>query len=338
MAERQQSSGAKVGFLSILTGEWIEIPESARLLTNKQVLAHYIHLDKARDTRTDQVVALKKRKIERKTAGIPICYLREINILLNLRHDNIVEMREVAVGNSLDSMFLVMEYCEQDLASLLDNMSSPFSESQKLFSNALYKIFQVKCIMMQLLKADFGLARKYEMSVKPMTPMVVTLWYRAPELLLGSKEQSTAIDMWSAGCILGELLAHRPLLPGRSEIEQIDLIVDMFGTPSESIWPGFSMLPEMEKITLKKQPYNNVRATFPWLTDSGIRLLNLLFMYNPKKRATAEDALENSYFKEQPLPCDPELMPSFPQHRLKRKSAQEKDEDQYVPFTKLSVF
>jgi cyclin-dependent kinase 10 len=76
--------------------------------------------------------------------------------------------------------------------------------------------------------------------------------------------------MWSTGCIFGELLAHKPLLPGRSEIHQLELIIELFGTPSEAIWPGFNDLPGMADINLKKQPYNNVRHTFPWLTDAGM--------------------------------------------------------------------
>ena len=172
--------------------------------------------------------------------------------------------------------------------------------------------------------ADFGLARKYGLPLEPMTPMVVTLWYRAPELLFGSKTHSAAIDIWAAGCILGELLAHHPIMPGRSEIHQIELIVEMFGTPNDTIWPGFSRLPMLEKFTLRKQPYNNLRHHFPWLSEAGIRLLNFLFMYHPEKRATASDCLDSSYFKEQPYPCDIEMMPSFPQHRLYRKSAKER--------------
>ena len=78
---------------------------------------------------------------------------------------------------------------------------------------------------------------------------MVTLWYRPPELLLNSKVQTTAIDMWSAGCILGELLAHKPLLPGKSEINQLDLIVELLGTPNDQIWPGLSSLPSMQGST-----------------------------------------------------------------------------------------
>lgn len=294
---------------------------------------------RAHDTKTDEIVALKKVRMDKERDGIPISSLREINLLLKLRHPNIVELKEVVVGNHLDSIFLVMGYCEQDLASLLENMQSPFSEAQ------------VKCIILQLLKglqylhenfiihrdlkvsnllmtdkgcvkiADFGLARAYGVPLKPMTPKVVTLWYRAPELLLGTKTQTTAIDMWAVGCILAELLAHKPLLPGSSEIHQIDLIVQLLGTPNENIWPGFSKLPLVGQYTLRKQPYNNLKHKFPWLSEAGLRLLNFLFMYDPKKRATAEDSLESSYFKEKPLPCESELMPTFPHHRNKRAAA-----------------
>lgn len=291
---------------------------------------------RARDTQTDEIVALKKVRMDKEKDGIPISSLREITLLLRLRHPNIVELKEVVVGNHLESIFLVMGYCEQDLASLLENMPTPFSEAQ------------VKCILLQVLRglqylhrsfiihrdlkvsnllmtdkgcvktADFGLARAYGVPVKPMTPKVVTLWYRAPELLLGTTTQTTSIDMWAVGCILAELLAHKPLLPGTSEIHQIDLIVQLLGTPSENIWPGFSKLPLAGQYSLRKQPYNNLKHKFPWLSEAGLRLLNFLFMYDPKKRATAGDCLESSYFKEKPLPCEPELMPTFPHHRNKR--------------------
>ncbi|XP_046536171.1 cyclin-dependent kinase 10 isoform X5 [Equus quagga] len=276
--------------------------------------------------------------MDKEKDGVPISSLREITLLLRLRHPNIVELKEVVVGNHLESIFLVMGYCEQDLASLLENMPTPFSEAQ------------VKCIVLQVLRglqylhrnfiihrdlkvsnllmtdkgcvktADFGLARAYGVPVKPMTPKVVTLWYRAPELLLGTTTQTTSIDMctgvWrseqlsqaqpallcrAVGCILAELLAHKPLLPGTSEIHQVDLIVQLLGTPSENIWPGFSKLPLVSQYSLRKQPYNNLKHRFPWLSEAGLRLLNLLFMYDPRKRATAGDCLESSYFKEKPL-------------------------------------
>lgn len=134
-----------------------------------------------------------------------------------------------------------------------------------------------------------------------MTPQVVTLWYRSPELLLGSPYQTTAVDMWALGCILGELLSHKPLLPGNTEIAQLELIIDLLGTPSETIWPDYSKMPAIQNFTLKQQPYNNLKPKFQYLSPAGLRLLNFLFMYDPKKRATADECLHSSYFKEPPL-------------------------------------
>ncbi|XP_022106467.1 cyclin-dependent kinase 10-like isoform X2 [Acanthaster planci] len=274
--------------------------------------------------------------MEKEKDGLPISGLREINLLINLRHENVVELKEVVVGSHLDSIFLVMMYCEQDLASLLDNMPAPFTEAQVkclalqmanglqyLHDNfVIHRDLKVSNLLLTdkgcLKIADFGLARTFGLPVESMTPRVVTLWYRAPEVLLGSSEQTTAIDMWAAGCIFGELLANQPMLPGTSELQQIQLIIDLLGTPSDSIWPGFTGLPMLEKYTLKNQPYNNLKQKFPWLSQAGLHLLNILFMYDPSKRASAQDCLDHSYFKEQPLPCDPKLMPTFPHHRNKR--------------------
>lgn len=274
--------------------------------------------------------------------GFPVSCLREISILKNCTHENVVKLKEVVVANELEKIYLVMEYCEQDLACLLDNMDKPFSESE------------VKCIIIQLLKglkylhdnyiihrdikvsnllltdegclkiADFGLARTFSVPSKAMTPNLVTLWYRPPELLFGATHHTTAVDQWAAGCILGELLLNKPLLPGKGEISQIDMIIDLLGTPSENIWPGFSQLPALQNFTLRPQPYNNIKTKFPNLSQAGLRLLNFLFMYDPKKRATAKESLDSSYFKEPPLPCNMRFLPTYPQHRNKKYSEKER--------------
>ncbi|XP_053674406.1 cyclin-dependent kinase 10 [Anopheles nili] len=303
---------------------------------------------RARDSASNEIVALKKVRIDQDIFkdGFPISGLREIQILKNCNHENVVRLKEVVVGNSLESIFLVMEFCEQDLASLLDNMDSPFSESQ------------VKCLIIQLLKglkhlhsnyiihrdlkvsnllltdngtlkiADFGLARYMSDSKKPMTPGLVTLWYRPPELLFGSAQQTTAVDMWATGCILGELLTHKPLLPGTSEISQIELIINLLGTPKSAIWPEFDSLPLVQNFTLKEQPYNNLKSKFPFLSKAGFELLNKLFMYNPQSRASAKQCLISKYLNEAPLPCDPKLMPTFPHHRDMKNKPTEKTDDQ----------
>ncbi|KAH9392580.1 Cyclin-dependent kinase 10, partial [Tyrophagus putrescentiae] len=287
---------------------------------------------RARDSKSGEILALKRMRVEKLREGIGISSIREINLLRSLKHPNIVQFREVAVGKGLDNVFMVMEYAEQDLASLIDHRIH-FTESQ------------IKCLMQQLFRglhylhmnyivhrdlkvqnllltdkgelkiADFGLARKYGNPSEPMSPFVVTLWYRAPELLFQSVYQSTAIDMWAAGCIFGELVLQRPILPGRSEMAQIDLIIDLIGTPNDKIWPGFSALSIPRSFNLKKQPFNNIAHVFAAASTASVRLLNLLLIYDPRKRATADECLGSSYFKESPLPCDPSVMPSFPQRR-----------------------
>lgn len=102
-------------------------------------------------------------------------------------------------------------------------------------------------------KADFGLARTFSLPRKPMTPNVVTLWYRAPEILLGDSHYSAAVDLWSAGCIMGELMQHRPLLPGNSDQEQLNHIINLLGTPNETIWPGFSLLSGTKLLNFQNQ-------------------------------------------------------------------------------------
>lgn len=307
-------------------------------------------VSRARNKKTGEIVALKKIKGKMEETGLPVGSVREITLLLGLRHRNIVELIEVVVGRSLESIYLVMQYCEQDLASLIDNMKQPFNEPQ------------VKCIMLQLLDglnylhdrfiihrdlklanllmtdkgrlkiADFGLARTFEEPPKVMTPVVVTLWYRAPEVLFGAKAQTTAVDLWSAGCIFGELLRHKPLLPGRSEFEQIDFIIDILGRPNDHIWPGFASLPMAKNFTsMSNQKFNTLKHKFHWVTDSALDLLHEFLTYDPKQRISAYRARKSRYFKEKPLPIKPELMPTFPQHRNKRfSSTQLAEEDSPV--------
>ncbi|KDO81984.1 hypothetical protein CISIN_1g004049mg [Citrus sinensis] len=300
---------------------------------------------RARDKKTGEIVALKKVKMEKEREGFPLTSLREINILLSFHHPSIVDVKEVVVGSNLDSIFMVMEYMEHDLKGLMETMKQPFSQSE------------VKCLMLQLLEGikylhdnwvlhrdlktsnlllnnrgelkicDFGLARQYGSPLKPYTHLVVTLWYRAPELLLGSKQYSTAIDMWSLGCIMAELLSKEPLFNGKSEFDQLDKIFKTLGTPNEKIWPGFSKLPGV-KVNFIKHQYNLLRKKFPAtsftgspvLSDAGFDLLNSLLTYDPDKRITAEAALNHDWFREVPLPKSKDFMPTFPaQHAQDRR-------------------
>ncbi|TQD96775.1 hypothetical protein C1H46_017668 [Malus baccata] len=301
---------------------------------------------RAMDKKTKEIVALKKVKMEKEREGFPLTSLREINILLSLHHPSIVDVKEVVVGSNLDSIFMVMEYMEHDLKALMETKKQPFSQSE------------VKCLMLQLLAGvkylhdnwvlhrdlktsnllmnnrgelkicDFGLARQYGSPLKPYTHLVVTLWYRAPELLLGAKEYSTAIDMWSLGCIMAELLSKEPLFNGKTEFDQLDKIFKILGTPNETIWPGYSKLPGV-KVNFVKHPYNLLRKKFPAtaftgspvLSDAGFNLLNRLLTYDPEERITAGDALNHEWFREVPLPTTKEFMPTFPaQHAQDRRT------------------
>uniref|UniRef100_A0A4X2M9C2 cyclin-dependent kinase n=1 Tax=Vombatus ursinus TaxID=29139 RepID=A0A4X2M9C2_VOMUR len=296
---------------------------------------------RAKDKKTDEIVALKRLKMEKEKEGFPITSLREINTILKAQHPNIVTVREIVVGSNMDKIYIVMNYVEHDLKSLMETMKQPFLPGE------------VKTLMIQLLRGvkhlhdnwilhrdlktsnlllshagilkvgDFGLAREYGSPLKAYTPVVVTLWYRAPELLLGAKEYSTAIDMWSVGCIFGELLTQKPLFPGKSEIDQINKVFKDLGTPSEKIWPGYNDLPAVKKMTFTEYPYNNLRKRFgALLSDQGFDLMNKFLTYYPGRRINAEDGLKHEYFRETPLPIDPSMFPTWPakseQQRVKR--------------------
>lgn len=320
---------------------------------------------RAKDKRTGEVVALKRLKMEKEKDGFPITSLREINTLLKAQHENVVTVREIVIGSNVDKIFLCMDFAEHDLKSLMETLKA----RQQTFT-----LGEVKCLMVQLLRAvahlhdnwilhrdlktsnlllnhkgilkvgDFGLAREYGSPLKQYTPIVVTLWYRAPELLLGAKEYSCPIDVWSVGCIFGELLKLEPMFQGKSEANQLNLIFETLGTPNDKIWPGYSQLPLLAKITFATQRVNKLKLRYGMLSERGLDLLNKFLTYNPEKRITAEKALEHLFFKEPPLPIDPSLFPTWPAksemgHRKAAASPkpppgaiQFKDEDEPVGF------
>ena len=306
--------------------------------------------------------------------GFPLTSIREINVLLSLNHENIVRVSEVVVGgaggsgggsggNGSDSnpinssVYLAMEWCDHDLCALQEAMRRPFT------------IAEAKCIMKQLLAgvahlhdswflhrdiksanilysnvggrvklADFGLARAFGSPLRAYTQPVVTLYYRAPELLLGSKLYSSPVDVWSLGCVMGELLLGKIMIsPDKSYamregddgcIAQMNSVAALLGPIDESTWPGSSS--ELPGLRSMRYPHRGkgLRSLFPApgvggggiladasqrLSEAGIDLLGGMLRLDPRERISAAEALEHPWFDEFPRATERALMPTFPE-------------------------
>ncbi|EED93125.1 predicted protein, partial [Thalassiosira pseudonana CCMP1335] len=259
---------------------------------------------------TGTMVALKKIRLQHSGhMGIPPTVLREIKILKKLQHKAMVKMYEV-----VRSLFLSLEYISHDLTGLLD-MAFKFTE------------VQVKSVVQQLLEvlefmherkyvhrdlkssnilitdrfevklADFGLARCLE---GEFTNKVITLWYRPPELLLGETRYGTAVDIWSAGCILAEVILGRPMFTGKTDMDQLKLIFDLIGTPTDKNWEGFRQLKLIRtgEVTIDKARRPKLREKYSSKIQpvSALNLLEKLLELDPKKRISARGALTHRYF------------------------------------------
>ncbi|KAI9820281.1 MAG: hypothetical protein M1827_005903 [Pycnora praestabilis] len=300
----------------------------------------YGWVSRARETATGEVVALKKLKMENANDGFPVTGLREIQTLMESRHPNVVNLREVVIGDSLDDVFLVMDFLEHDLKTLQEDMLEPFlpseiktlllqlvSATEFLHSNwILHRDLKTSNLLMnnrgQMKIADFGMARYFGDPPPKMTQLVVTLWYRAPEILLGAETYGREVDLWSIGCIFGELLTKEPLLQGKNEVDQLSKIFELCGIPTEEIWPGFKRLRNAKSLRLPRTQQNVgsvIRAKFPFLTSSGNELLTSLLSLNPSRRPAASEVLAHPYFKEDPRPKSTAMFPTFPS-----KAGQEK--------------
>ncbi|KAK8844695.1 hypothetical protein IAR55_006544 [Kwoniella newhampshirensis] len=286
---------------------------------------------RARCNETGQIYALKKLKLDEEKQGFPITSLREVMALMvSGDHENVVGIKEIVVGDTLNQIFIVMPFIEHDLKTLLADMPHPFLQSEvktimlQLLSAVahchsnwiLHRDLKTSNLLMnnrgQIKVADFGLARKFGDPLGEMTQLVVTLWYRSPELLLGAKEYSTAVDMWSIGCIFAELMQGEPLFPGRGEIDQINRIYQLLGRPNDELWPGYSSLPLVQKLNPVGPMFSTLRQKFRHLSYEGHNLLSALLCYDPDRRLSAEEAGKHLYFDESPLPKHPDLFASFP--------------------------
>ncbi|OJA16648.1 hypothetical protein AZE42_04043 [Rhizopogon vesiculosus] len=270
---------------------------------------------KARDVTTNQIVALKKIRLEAEDEGVPSTAIREISLLKELKDDNIVRLLDIV--HAEQKLYLVFEFLDVDLKRYMDNANSAGTPiaigivkkfTHQLNAGLLYchshRILHRDLKPQNLLidkknnlkLADFGLARAFGIPMRTYTHEVVTLWYRAPEVLLGSRHYSTAIDMWSVGCIFAEMVMRgSPLFPGDSEIDQIFKIFRILGTPNEETWPGVTQLPDY-KDTFPRWSKQELKSIVPNLDEQGLDLLAHTLTYDTAKRISAKRALNHPYF------------------------------------------
>ncbi|XP_063071662.1 cyclin-dependent kinase 2 [Engraulis encrasicolus] len=276
---------------------------------------------KAKNKITGETVALKKIRLDTETEGVPSTAIREISLLKELNHTNIVKLRDVI--HTENKLYLVFEFLNQDLKKFMDS-TSVSGISFPLVKSYLFQLLQglAFCHSHRVLHrdlkpqnllinaqgeiklADFGLARAFGVPVRTYTHEVVTLWYRAPEILLGCKYYSTAVDIWSLGCIFAEMITRRAMFPGDSEIDQLFRIFRTLGTPDENVWPGVTSMPDY-KPSFPKWARQDLSKVVPPLDEDGRDLLGQMLIYDPNKRISAKNALLHRFFRDVSKPIPP---------------------------------
>merc|ERR1711939_1018351 len=271
---------------------------------------------RSRNTETGEIVALKKIRLEAEDEGVPSTAIREISLLREMKDDNVVKLYDIVHSDT--KLYLVFEFLDLDLKRYMEKVGSGDGmgpDIVKKFSYQLVKgvnYLHSRRILHRDLKpqnllidrtgnlklADFGLARAFGIPLRTYTHEIVTLWYRAPEVLLGSRHYSTGVDTWSVGCIFAEMVQRQPLFPGDSEIDEIFRIFRLLGTPDEDMWPGVSALPDF-KTSFPQWPSKDLKSAVTSLNDTSADLLARMLVYDPSKRISAKAALQHDYFRGQ---------------------------------------
>lgn len=275
---------------------------------------------KARENRTGRIIALKHIRLESTDEGVPPTALREIALLKELDHPNIIRLETVI--HTGDQLVLAFEHARCDFKRFLEQHKSGSRADLLIIKRLLFQMLSglaylhSKRIMHRDIKpqnmlvvidqtntptlklGDFGLARALGIPVRSLTHEVVTLWYRPPEALLGASQYTVALDMWSAGCVMAEALMHsKPLFPGRGERDELVRIFEALGTPDEAVWPGCTRLPQWRRDFphyTRKQPGVVLAGCDALAQDLILRMLE----YDPAKRISARTAMNHQFFDE----------------------------------------
>lgn len=280
---------------------------------------------RARERRTGRMVALKKTRLEMDEEGVPSTTLREISLLQTLSQSiYIVKLLcvEQMHKKGKSALYLVFEYIDTDLKKYIELHGRNHGQARvplpmKLIKSFMYQLCKgiAHChrhgVMHRDLKpqnllvdkergllkiADFGLGRAFTVPLKSYTHEIVTLWYRAPEVLLGATHYSTPVDIWSVGCIFAELSRRQPLFPGDSELQQLLHIFKLLGTPNEDVWPGVNKLRDWHEYPQWNAA--EIHMAVPNLDEYGVDLLSSMLQYDPARRISAKAAMQHPFFDE----------------------------------------
>ncbi|KTW26490.1 serine/threonine-protein kinase pef1 [Pneumocystis jirovecii RU7] len=278
----------------------------------------YATVHKGRNRTTGEIVALKEIFVDA-DEGTPSTAIREISLMKELKHENIVGLWDVI--HTENKLMLVFEYMDKDLKKYMDSHGNGGALDPNITKSFMYQLLKGIAFCHdnrvlhrdlkpqnllinkqgQLKLADFGLARAFGIPVNTFSNEVVTLWYRAPDVLLGSRTYSTSIDIWSAGCIMAEMYTGRPLFPGSNNDDQLLKIFRLMGTPNEHTWPGISQYPEY-RANYPIYDVQDLSQILPQMDPLGIDLLNKMLQLQPNMRISASNALKHAWFTNVPYP------------------------------------
>ncbi|XP_041348070.1 cyclin-dependent kinase 17-like isoform X2 [Gigantopelta aegis] len=271
----------------------------------------YATVFKGKSRLTDNIVALKEIRLEHEE-GAPCTAIREVSLLRDLKHANVVTLHDII--HTVKSLTLVFEYLEKDLKQYMDDCGNIMSMNNvKIFlyqllrglaychaRRVLHRDLKPQNLLInergELKLADFGLARAKSIPTKTYSNEVVTLWYRPPDVLLGSTEYSTHIDMWGVGCIFYEMACGRPLFPGSTVEDELQLIFKTLGTPTEDTFPGITQNEDFIAFNFSHMEPESLFNIAPRLDPDGLDLLAKFLKFEGKCRISAASALKHSFF------------------------------------------